>query len=130
MMTPALSVPLMINNYFHDVATAMLMASGVTMWAIMRRLRNTGNPAVLSLLLSLYRSISKIVVFSLIWISAGAVPRILTFSTFEFADALADNRLPQLMTRHIVSFLMTLGGAYLWISLIRKIKEIKAGPHS
>ncbi len=128
-MNPGFSVPLMLNNYCHDVATAMLMASGVTMWAIMRRLKNTENPEVLSLLMSLYRSISKIVLFSLIWIAAGAVPRILTFSTFEFADALADKRLPYLMTRHIVSFLLTVGGAYLWISLIRKIKEIKAGHH-
>lgn len=128
-MTPFFSVLLMINNYCHDVATAMLMASGVTMWAIMRRLKNTDNPEVLSMLLSLYRSISRIVTFSLIWIAAGAVPRILTFSTFEFAHALADNRVPQLMAKHVVSFLMTLGGAYLWILLIRKFKKIKAAHH-
>lgn len=128
-MTPFFSVLLMINNYCHDVATAMLMASGVTMWAIMRRLKNIENPEVLSLLLSLYRSISRVVIFSLVWIAAGAVPRILTFSTFEFAHALADNRVPQLMTRHVVSFLMTVGGAYLWIFLIRKIKNIKAAHH-
>ncbi len=124
-MTPLFSVLLMINNYCHDVATAMLMASGVTMWAIIGRLKNAENPEVTSLLFSLYGSISKIVIFSLILIAACAVPRILTFSTFEFADALKDNRLPQLMTRHIVSLSMALGGSYLWTSLIRRVKEIK-----
>jgi hypothetical protein len=124
-MGPVFSVLVMINNYCHDVATAMLAASGVTMWVIIRRLENTGSPEVLSLLFSLYRSISKIVTFSLIWIAAGAVPRILTFSTFEFADALADNHLPGLMAGHIFSFAMTFAGAYLWISLIKRIKELK-----
>jgi hypothetical protein len=124
-MGPLFSVLLMINNYCHDIATAMLMASGVTMWVIIRRLENTGSPEGLSLLFSLYGSISRIVTFSLIWIAAGAVPRILTFSTFEFANALAENHLPGLMTKHIFSFAMTLAGAYLWISLIKRIKEIK-----
>jgi hypothetical protein len=118
---------LQINNYCHDVATASLAASGVTMWVIMRQLENTGSPEVLSLLFSLYRSISKIVTVSLIWIAAGAIPRILTFSTFEFADALADNHLSGLMAGHIFSFAMTLAGAYLWISLIRKMKRIRGG---
>jgi hypothetical protein len=124
-MGPVSSVLLMINNYCHDVATALLAASGVTMWVIIRRLENAGSPEVLSLLFSLYRSISKIVTFSLIWIAAGAVPRILTFTSFEFADALAGNRLPGLMMRHIFSFAMTIAGAYLWISLIKKMKEIR-----
>ena len=115
----------MINNYCHDVATAMLAASGVTMWVIVRRLENTESPEVLSLLFSLYRSISRIVTFSLIWIAAGAIPRILTFSTFEFGNALAVNRVPGLMAGHIFSFVMTMGGAYLWIFLIKKMKEIK-----
>ncbi len=116
---------LMINNYCHDIATAMLMASGITMWIIMRRLEDTGSPEGLSLLLSLYQRISKIVTFSLIWIAAGAVPRILTFSSFELNVAVTDNRLPGLMARHIVSFAMTLAGAYLWISLIKRVKEIR-----
>lgn len=124
-MSPIFSVLLMVNNYCHDIATAMLAASGITMWVIMRQLEKTGSPEVLSLLFSLYGSISKIVTFSLIWIAVGAVPRILTFSTFEFADALADNRLPGLMARHIFSFAMALAGAYLWISLIKRIKELR-----
>jgi len=126
-MAPLFSVLLTTNNYCHDIATAMLMATGITMWVVIRRLDNAKSPEVLSLLFSLYGVISKIVTFALIWISAGAVVRILTFPTFEFAEALADNRIPGLITRHIVSFSMTLGGAFIWISLIRRMKEIKAG---
>jgi hypothetical protein len=124
-MGPVFSVLLMMNNYCHDIATAMLMASGVTMWVIIRRLENAANPEARSLMFSLYRSISKIVTFSLIWIAAGAVPRILTFSTFESAEAHAMNRLAGLMAKHIVALGMLLGGAYLWISLIRRVKEIR-----
>src|SRR5512135_1039592 len=103
-MSQVLSVLLMTNNYFHDVATAMLMASSVTMWVILRQLGDAASPESRSFVISLYSAISKIVTFSLIWIAAGAVPRILTFSTFESAEALAKNRLPGLMATHILAF--------------------------
>ncbi len=124
-MDPVFSALLIINNFCHDIATSMLMASGVAMWVIIRRFENAANPGGMSLLFSLYRSISKIVTFSLIWIAAGAIPRILTFSTFEFANAFANNRLPGLIARYAVSITMTIAGAFLWISLIKKVKEIK-----
>jgi len=124
-MDPVLAAVLVLNNYCHDIATAMLMASGIIMWVILRRLGNTASPEVRSFMFSLYAGISKIVTFSLIWLAAGAVPRILTFSTFEFADARAKDHLPGLMAKHLSAFAMILGGAYLWISLIRRIKEIR-----
>jgi hypothetical protein len=125
-VAPLLSVLLMANNYCHDIATAMLMATGVTMWVVVRRLEGAKSPEALSLLFSLYGGISKVVTFSLIWVSAGAVVRILAFPAFEFAEAQAGGRLPGLMTRHIISSAMTIGGACLWISLIRRIKEIRS----
>jgi hypothetical protein len=124
-MDPVLAALLALNNYCHDIATAMLMASGIIMWVILRRLGNTASPEIKSLMFSLYAGISKIVTFSLIWLAAGAVPRILTFSAFEFADARAKDHLPGLMAKHLSAFAMILGGAYLWISLIRRIKEIR-----
>jgi len=123
-MNPVLAALLMLNNYCHDIATAMLMASGTVMWVILRKIGNNASPGVRSFMFSLYAGISKIVTFSLIWLAAGAVPRILTFSTFEFADALAKGHLNGLMAKHISSFAMVLGGAYLWISLIGRIKQI------
>jgi len=127
-MDPVLATLLMLNNYCHDIATAMLMASGTVMWFILRRIGNNASPEIRSFMFSLYAGISKIVTFSLIWLAAGAVPRILTFSTFEFADAIAKGRLTGLMAKHISALAMVLGGAYLWISLIRRIKQIR-GSH-
>jgi hypothetical protein len=125
MMDQLPSVLLTINNYLHDMATVMLMASGVVMWYIVRRFENTGSPEARSLMFSLYDRLSKVVTVSLIWIAAGAVPRILTFSTFESANALAEGRLPGLIVTQIVAFLVVIGGACIWISLIRRVKEIK-----
>lgn len=124
-MDPVLAALLTLNNYCHDIATATLMASGMVMWIVLRRLGNAASPEVRSFMFSLYAGMSKIVTFSLIWLAAGAVPRILTFSTFEYADALAKDHLTGLMVKHLSAFAMILGGAYLWISLIRKIKEIR-----
>ncbi len=124
-MDPVLAALLTLNNYCHDIATAMLMASGMVMWVILRRIGDTESPEVRTFTLSLYAGITKIVTFSLIWLAAGAVPRILTFSTFEYADAIAKDRLTGLMAKHLSAFALVLGGAYLWISLIRRVKEIR-----
>ncbi len=124
-MDPFLAALLMLTNYCHDIVTAMLMSSGTVMWIILRRIGNDPSPEVRSFMFSLYAGISKIATFSLIWLAAGAVPRILTFSSFEFADALAKGRLPVLMAKHVSALAVVLGGACLWISLIRRIKRIK-----
>ncbi len=124
-MDPVLAALLTLNNYCHDIATAMLMASGMVMWVILRRIGDTESPEVRTFTLSLYAGITKIVTFSLIWLAAGAVPRILTFSTFEYADAIAKDHLTGLMAKHLSAFALVLGGAYLWISLIRRVKEIR-----
>jgi len=36
-MSPELGVLIMMNNYFHDVATALLMASGYVIWVIVKK---------------------------------------------------------------------------------------------
>ena len=44
-ITPGLGVAIMMNNYFHDVATALLAASGFTLHAIARVQAIQNNPA-------------------------------------------------------------------------------------
>ncbi|MBI5640798.1 MAG: hypothetical protein HZA17_10255 [Nitrospirae bacterium] len=115
----------MMNNYFHDVATAMLMASGVTMWVILVRAEKAGSPDALDFMFRLYQGISKVVIGSLIWITVSAIPRILTFSSFEWANAFSRNHVPGLLAKHVVAFIILLCGMLLWIRLIKRIGRLK-----
>jgi hypothetical protein len=124
-MKPGFAVFILMNNYFHDVATAMLMASSITMWLILRK-HNNNSPDTISFLLRLYHSISKIVIISWIWIVAGGTLRIVTFMDFEWAHAVARNQEYGLIIKYIIAFSMMAGGTYLWLVLIGRIRKLKS----
>jgi hypothetical protein len=125
-MKPGFAVFILMNNYFHDVATAMLMASSITMWLILRKHNNNNSPETRSFLLRLYNSISKIVIISWIWIVAGGTLRIVTFMDFEWAHAVDRNQEYGLIIKYIIAFSMMAGGTYLWLVLIGRIRKLKS----
>lgn len=125
-MNAAFAVFIMMNNYFHDVATAMPLASGVIMWVILNRAENHDGPALKLFILRLYDGISKMVLVSLIWITVGAIPRLLAFMRFEWANASLRHQELGLTAKHMLAFVILTGGIYLWISLIGRIKKLRA----
>ncbi len=124
-MSQSLGVLIMMNNYFHDVATALLLASGVAMWVIVKRLEHTTQRAVLEYFLNIYSGITRLAKISLVWILVGGVPRTIAYQEFEWANALGNNQIPALIVKHILAFLFVGTGAYLWVKLSRRVREIK-----
>ena len=57
-MSETSGVILMMNNYFHDVATALLLASAIVMWVIYKKLGDSGKPDEMNYFLRLYDSIT------------------------------------------------------------------------
>ncbi len=124
-MSPTLGVIIMLNNYFHDVATALLLASGVTMWIVLKRLDDRNNDEVKEYFLRIYRGITGLAKFSLGWILIGGIPRTIFYKDFEWANAAGRAQIPALIVKHIIAFIFVGAGAYLWIKLSSKIKEVK-----
>lgn len=124
-MSPAFAVFIMMNNYFHDVATAMLMACSVTMWAVLNQYENKKSPEARAFLMQIHNAVSKIVNFSFIWIIISAIPRILTLSTFEWKIAINSRHTSGLTVKYVLALLMIIAGTYLWIALSAKIKRLK-----
>jgi len=126
-VSPTLGVFIMMNNYFHDVATALLLASGVAMWVIVRRLEAHPAQEVVDYFLKVYRGVTGLAKFSLAWILIGGVPRTLAYKEFEWANAVGKSQVPALIIKHILAFLIVGTGAYLWIRLSRRIRELTVG---
>jgi len=124
-MSTGLGIAIMMNNYFHDVATALLMTSGFVMWVIVRKMEKSVDKNVTAYFLRIYRSVTGFAKFSLIWIVLGGVPRILAYKQFEWANALGKSQVPALIVKHILAFLFVGLGAWFWIRLSRRVKEIK-----
>ena len=124
-MSPSLGIALMMNNYFHDVATALLLASAIVMWVVTKRLGSRPEEAVLRYFLDLYRSITRIAKASLALIIIGGIPRALFYTRFEWANAAEKHQIAALVVKHILAFILVTGGACHWMRLGNRVKEIR-----
>ena len=124
-MHPALTGFITMNNYFHDLATTLPLASGIIMWNVVRRYLKSGG-ATGAFVLSIHRRMRAVVTVSIVWISVSAIPRILTFTNFELFNAAEKKHLPALIVKHTLTFIIVICGALLWIHINRRIKTIAA----
>lgn len=124
-MSEGLAVFILMNNYFHDVATAMLLASGIAMWMIVKNIENRKDKAVMDYFMNLSQSVKKIGRFSLYWILLGGIPRIFAFKDFELAHAISKNQVSGLIVKHMIAFLFVTAGTYVWIKINARIKNLR-----
>jgi len=124
-MSETAGVILMMNNYFHDVATALLLASGIAIWIIYKKFGDSEKPDVRDYFLKLYGSMTFLVKFSFAWIILGGIPRTYFYTEFEWSHYAGKSQIPALIVKHILAFLFVGAGAYLWINIRNKVKEIK-----
>lgn len=127
-INPVFGIAIMMNNYFHDVATALLAASGIALWVIVRKYDSHPNRAdrpVAEYFLSLYNSMTRVARFSLYWILIGGVPRTLFYRDFEWVTAVKHGQVPALIVKHVLAFAFVGTGVHLWIRLRRRVKDIE-----
>lgn len=126
-MSPSLGVAIMMNNYFHDVATALLLASGSVIWVIMKRYETSSQSKdTTDYFLSIYRSAIYFAKFSLLWIIVGGIPRTYFYTEFEWANAAGKGQVPALIVKHILAFAFVGTGSYLWLKINRRVKAIRS----
>lgn len=125
-ITPGLGVAIMMNNYFHDVATALLAASAFTLHAISRVQAVRNDAASTRFFINTYDLMVKFFRFALWWIIIGGVPRTIFYTSFEwnhFADKL---QIPALMVKHILMFVLVVWGVVAWKRLKRKVETLRS----
>lgn len=129
-ITPGLGVAIMMNNYFHDVATALLAASAVTLHAISRVQAVRNDTASTRFFIQTYDIMARFFKFSLWWIIIGGIPRTIFFTSFEwnhFADKL---QIPALMVKHLLILVLVVWGVIAWKRLKIKVEALRATVHS
>ncbi len=127
-MSPELGVVIMMNNYFHDVATALLLASGYVTWVIVRRYDDSSKTKeTTEYFLKIYGNAVKLAKYSLIWIVLGGIPRTIFYAEFEWANAAGKGQITALIVKHILAFTFVGLGAHIWIRVNRRVKEIRQG---
>lgn len=127
-MSPAAGIALMMNNYLHDVATALLAASAFALWELLRRYE-AGERGVEAAryFLEIQRSMAKLARFSLAWIVLGGIPRTIWYADFEWANAAGRGQVPALMVKHVVAFVLVGFGIAFWRRLRTRVQAVEAG---
>jgi len=123
-MSEGLTVFIMMNNYFHDVATAMLFASGSLLWVVLDLYEQTPGASTLHYLKRFYGISRKVLGFSLLWLLLGGIPRILFFRSFEWQNAVLKEQADGLLAKHILAFMMIIAGSWIWIKASRRMASI------
>jgi hypothetical protein len=118
-------VIIMMNNYFHDVATGLLAASGVALWVMIRNYREDESRAATEYFLRIYKKMTRLARFSLFWILIGGIPRTLFYRRFEWNTAVEHGQVSAIIVKHVLIFAVVGAGVYLWIKFNRKVKDIK-----
>jgi len=121
------AILIMMNNYLHDVATALLISSGFAMWMIMKKYEESGktHPLVDGYLVRIYDAMTNLAKISLIWIFLGGIPRVVGYRRFEWMEAAGRGQIPALIVKHIILGTMVGIGIWLWLRLSKKIDSIR-----
>ena len=111
-----IAILVMLNNYFHDLATALFTACALTAFWAFQRLHGHAEPARLAQVLS---RITGVGLFALGWILAGGVVRILAYRRYEWAEAAGRGQVAALGIKHVV-LVSCVGIGLFYLIMIRK----------
>jgi len=120
-ISPGLGVVIMMNNYFHDMATGLLVGSGFALHAILRIQAAMKAPQATLFFLKTNRQMVKLFKFALWWVILGGIPRTIFYTSFEWANAADKLQVPALAVKHVMMFTAVVWGIYAWRRMQKKV---------
>lgn len=122
---PGLGVAIMMNNYFHDMATGLLVGSGFALHAIMRIQASMNTPEATLFFLKTNGHMKKLFKFALWWVVLGGVPRTIFYTSFEWANAADKLQIPALAVKHVMMFTAVVWGVIAWRRMQKKVALLR-----
>jgi len=124
-ISPGLGVAIMMNNYFHDMATGLLVGSGFALHAIMRIQASMNTPEATLFFLKTNSHMKKLFKFALWWVVLGGVPRTIFYTSFEWANAADKLQIPALAVKHVMMFTAVVWGIIAWRRMQKKVALLR-----
>jgi len=125
-ISPGLGVAIMMNNYFHDVATALLIASAFALHTVVRIQKSMDTPEATLFFLKTYNLMVKLFRFALWWVILGGVPRTIFYTSFEWANAADKLQVPALIVKHVMIVAAVVWGIIAWKRLKMKVAKLRS----
>jgi hypothetical protein len=122
---PGLGVAIMMNNYFHDMATGLLVGSGFVLHAIISIQASMNSPESVLFFLKINRQMVRLFKFALWWVILGGIPRTIFYTSFEWANAADKLQVPALAVKHVMMFAAVVWGVTAWRRMQKKVELLK-----
>ena len=121
-----MDIVIIINNYLHDVATAVLLSSAVIFYVLARQ-AETGGDGERRAFARAYGTLTKFAWGSLAWIIIGGIPRTIFFNQYEFIPASVKGIVLDLVIKHVLLVSGVIVGSVMWVRLGKLAKRYSAG---
>jgi hypothetical protein len=122
-MSPGFATFILMNNYFHDVATAMLLACSAVLWIMLRHLGAERDDVLMRYAAGLFRSVTTVFWSSVLWIVVSGIVRIVTFRSFEWLNTTQKHFEAGLLVKYAIAIVMMFSGSVLWMRLSRAMRN-------
>ena len=122
---PGLGVAIMMNNYFHDMATGLLVGSGFALHAILRIQGTMNTPQSTLFFLKTNQHMVKLFKFALWWVVLGGVPRTIFYTSFEWANAAGNHQIAALGVKHVMMFTVVVWGIIAWRRMQKQVALLR-----
>jgi putative copper export protein len=107
-----MAILVMLNNYLHDLATAVFAVSALVAYFLLRSPSLRSSQAALQPVIS---GLVRVGLFSLAWVLVGGMVRGLTYREYEWMEAAGRGQVPVLVVKHIILVsLVTVGLVVLY----------------
>ena len=117
---------IILNNFFHDLASAMWFCGTLTLLALLRAGKQDQRPDVVDFSRQLFHKVSKVTNLSLALVVLGGVVRAINYQEYEWLPALGRDQVVLLVVKHIMLTGIVVGGLYLQVRMARQFRQARA----
>jgi hypothetical protein len=107
------SILIIINNYLHDVASAVLLSSAVILYVLGRQAQRGGADEHRAFARA-YPVLTRFAWGAIAWIIVGGIPRAIFFTRYEWDPAVIKGIVPALILKHVLMVAAIVVGAFMW----------------
>ncbi len=118
-----MAIFIMLNNFFHDFAVALLFACLLVMTFVYKAALRDDFPANREFAFRLFRWLNRAIIGSWVFIIAGGIIRTLAYKDYEWMEAAGRGQIAALVVKHLLLVSFIVGGTLLQLKVRRIFKK-------
>ncbi len=116
-----MAIFVMLNNFFHDFTVALLFSSLFILSVMLKYYEKDGSLKNIEFFRHLYKSMTKVIIGSWIFIIVGGIIRTVNYYEYEWMEAAGKGQITALIIKHILLITLVVWGSIIHVRLKKKL---------